>query len=129
MNSDISVRIEAPEFAEVGRPVPYSVVITNEGDSAADLHLHGREIVFDLSVIGEGGALVWRRLEGETTQAILRLDTLAPGESITVSGGVWDQRDRSGAFVEPGFYTLQASVPTDAESLISRDRLLQVMPE
>lgn len=125
--NDIDVRIEAPEFVEARTHVPYSVVITNEGDGSTDLHLQGREIVFDLSVIGDGGTLVWRRLEGQVAQAILRLDTLAPEESLTLSD-VWDQRDLAGAYVEPGFYTLQASIPTDGEPLLSRDRLLQVMP-
>ncbi len=126
--NDIHVRIEAPEFVDARTQVPYSVVITNEGDSLTDLHLQGREIVFDLSVTGDGGALVWRRMEGQVAQAILRLATLAPDESLTLSD-VWDQRDLSGTFVEPGFYTLQASVPTDGEPLLSRDRLLQVIGE
>ncbi len=123
---DINVRIEAPEFVDARTPVPYSVVITNNGNTSTDLHLQGREIVFDLSVIGDGGAVVWRRMEGQVAQAILRLDTLAPEESLTLSD-VWDQRDLSGTFVEPGFYTLQAGVPTGGEPLLSRDRLLHVI--
>lgn len=119
------VRLEAPEFADERTPIGFSIVIRNTADAPLELHLQGRETIFDLSVIGDGGRLVWRRLDGQSLQAILRLDTLGPGESITLAD-VWDQRDLAGQYVDPGFYTLQASVPTDSDPLLSQDRLLHV---
>lgn len=121
-----SVRIDAPEFIDHGSILSYSVVIENENDDPIEFHLQGRDIVHDLAVIAEGGATVWRRLEGQSTQAILRIETLQPGEKITVEGS-WDGCDYQGNYVPPGFYTLQASLPTDEAPLISRDRLLHVL--
>jgi hypothetical protein len=121
-----SVRIDAPEFMEQGSTLEYSVVIGNDGDVPVQLNLTGREIIHDMSVIAEGGATVWRRLENQSTQAILRIESLEPGGEIIVEGS-WDGCDSTGAHVAPGFYTLQASFPTDEAPLISRDRLLQVL--
>jgi hypothetical protein len=125
--SEISVRLEAPEFASPGEPVSFAVVVVNHHSHAVDVHLQGRDIVFDVTVTGEGGRLVWRRLGDGATQAILRLDTFAPGESRRLEG-VWDQRDSNGGLVEPGFYTLQATLPTDGEPLVSQDCLLHITP-
>jgi len=121
-----SVHLEAPEFAGPGERIDFSVVIGNPEDEPREIHLLGREIVFDLSVVGDGGRIVWRRLEGETTQSILRIVDLAPGESITLNGS-WDQRDSNGDPVKPGFYTLQASLPTDTAPLVSQDALLHIL--
>ncbi len=125
--SDITVRLDAPEFASPGTPVRYAVVIANEGEAAIEVHLQGREILFDLTVTAEGGKTVWRRLGEGAAQAILRLDTFAAGESRRLED-VWDQRDSHGRLVEAGFYTLQATLPTDAEPLVSQDRLLHITP-
>jgi hypothetical protein len=123
--SEPAVRLRAPEFATPRTPVGYSVVITNEGDEPLELNLSGREINFDLIVTGKGGERVFSRLSEGATQSILRLETLAPGESITLSDS-WDQRDSTGNFVAPGFYTLQALVMTDSEPFISQDALLHI---
>ena len=121
-----SIRIDAPEFIEQGSTLAYSVVIENDGDVPIQFHLTGREIVHDMSVTAEGGTTVWRRLEGQSTQAILRIESLEPGGEIVVEDS-WDGCDSTGAHVAPGFYTLQASFPTDEAPLISRDRLLHVL--
>lgn len=123
--TDLKVRLEAPEFAPLRERIEYSVVVENEGESTIEAHLQGREPVHDLTVTGKGGEVVWRRLEGEIVQGILRIDMLAPHESLRIPGA-WDQRDLAGHHVEPGFYTLQATVPTDAGPLISQDCLLQI---
>lgn len=123
--TDLKVRLEAPEFAPWRGRIEYSVVVENEGESTIDAHLQGREPVHDLTVTGKGGEVVWRRLAGEIVQGILRIDTLAPRESLRFAGE-WDQRDSAGHYVEPGFYTLQATVPTDTGPLISQDCLLQI---
>ena len=123
--TDLRVRLEAPEFASQRERIEYSVVLENEGAGTIEAHLQGREPIHDLTVTGNGGEIVWRRLKGEISQAILRIDTLAPGEALRIAGA-WDQRDSDGYYVEPGFYTLQATVPTDTGPLISQDCLLQI---
>ena len=123
--TELNVRLEAPEFAPERTAIDYSVVVENPGDSPVEAHLLGRDLVHDLTVTGKGGELVWRRLEGETSQAILRLESLGPGESLRLDGQ-WDQRDSAGRYVAPGFYTLQATVPTDSAPLLSQDCLLQI---
>lgn len=124
--SHLQLTLEAPEAAAAGEPVTYAVVIRNNGSQSLDLHLQGREPIFDLRVTDEAGITLWRRLEGQSVQAILRLDTLDPGESITLED-VWDQRDASGRFVAPGLYALQAEVLTDAQSLMSQTSPLRVV--
>lgn len=123
--TDLKVTLEAPEFAPPRHRIEYSVVVENEGESSVEAHLQGREPLHDLTVTGKGGEVVWRRLKGEIGQAILRLDMLAPGESLRIAGE-WDQRDSAGQYVAPGFYTLQATVPTDTAPLISQDCLLHI---
>jgi hypothetical protein len=123
--TDLKVTLEAPEFAPPRQRIEYSVVVENEGESTIEAHLLGREPVHDLTVTGKGGEVVWRRLKGEVGQAILRLDMLAPRQSLRIAGE-WDQRNSAGQYVAPGFYTLQATVPTDTAPLISQDCLLHI---
>jgi hypothetical protein len=123
--TDLKVTLEAPEFAPPRQRIEYSVVVENEGESTIEAHLLGREPVHDLTVTGKGGEVVWRRLTGEIGEAILRLDMLAPRQSLRIAGE-WDQRNSAGQYVAPGFYTLQATVPTDTIPLISQDCLLHI---
>ncbi|MGK2960587.1 MAG: BsuPI-related putative proteinase inhibitor [Gemmatimonadaceae bacterium] len=123
--SHLQVTLDAPEEVEAGDRVAYAVVIRNSGSEPVDLHLQGREPTFDLRVADEAGATVWRRLEGQSVQAILRLDTLGPGEAMTLDD-LWDQRDASGEPLPPGSYILQAEVLTDGEPLVSQARKLCV---
>lgn len=123
--TDLNVRLEAPEFAAERTAIDYTVVVENTGDVPMEANLLGRDPVHDLTVTGKGGEVVWRRLEGAISQAILRLESLAPGEMLRLSGQ-WDQRDSAGLYVAPGFYTLQATIPTDSAPLISQDCLLQI---
>src|SRR5687768_3766919 len=116
-----TVELVAPEAVVERQPVAIAVVISNVSDKPLDLHLQGREIDFDVIVTGEGGRLVWQRLT-DPTQAILRLDTLAPGASIRLED-VWDQTDSSGRPVEPGSYTIKGMIPTDGEPLLTRDHI------
>jgi hypothetical protein len=78
-----------------------------------DLHLLGRTIVFDVIISDASGRVVWRRLQGQTAPAILRLEMLAPGRALVLKDE-WDQRANSGERVGPGVYTLQGSLPTDS---------------
>ena len=119
-----TVRLVAPEFAGEGEQVPIAIVIQNASREPCELHLQGREILFDITVTGEEGRLVWRKVEN-FSQAILRLETLSPGGEIRLET-MWDQADSSGATVPAGFYTLQGIVPTDGEPLLTQDHLLHI---
>jgi hypothetical protein len=119
-----TVQLVAPEFVAERQPVAIAIVIRNTSDKSLDLHLQGREIDFDVLVTGERGRLVWQRQE-DFTQAILRLETLAPGASIWLED-VWDQTDSSGQPVEPGSYTIRGIVPTDGEPLLTQDHVVFV---
>ena len=111
--SDIAVTLEAPESARAGDRIPYAVIIGNESDNPQDVHLQGRDIVFDVVLAREDGEPVWRRLEGEAAQAILRLDTFAAGERRRLEGYIESGR------IAPGRYTPQALVPTETGVLVS----------
>jgi hypothetical protein len=122
--SECTVLLVAPESAVRGQPVAIAVVMENPSDKPLDLHLQGREIVFDVTVTADDGHLVWQRDNG-VTQAILRLETLAPGASIRLEE-VWDQTDLSGQPVEAGLYTIHGTVPTDSEPLHTGDQQIDI---
>jgi hypothetical protein len=109
-----SMRVEilVPPSVEVGEPVPIAIRISNTADRSIQLHLQGRTTVFDLTV-SRGDSVVWRRLEGETTPAILQLRSLAPGEVLELKH-TWDQRSNAGSPVGPGSYRVAGEMPTDA---------------
>ena len=95
----------APATARLGQPVPITTRVLNGGGRPLELHLQGREIVFDVVVRDETGAVVWRRLEGAFTQGILQLKMLAPGESFDLEA-TWTP-------AAPGTYTVEGIIPTD----------------
>lgn len=105
------VELVVPRRVEAGAPVRIAIRIANTSERPLELHLQGRETVFDLTV-HRGEALVWRRLEGATVPAILQLRTLAPGEVLELAD-TWAQRECGGAPVEPGAYSVTGKVPTD----------------
>jgi len=119
------VTLDAPESVCTGEQLGYTVAVSNGGSEAIDLHLQGREPTFDLRVTDESGATVWRRLEGQSVQAILRLDTVGPGGEMTFRDA-WDQRDARGRLLPPGSYSLQAEVLTDGKPLVSEARKLRI---
>lgn len=114
----LAVELESPYEVGSGEVVRLTIRLRNTAERPIALHLLGREIAFDLVVRDAGGAVVWERLEGETVMAILRLETLGPGEALVLEG-TWDQRTHEGAPVPPGAYSVQGSVPTDGEPLLT----------
>lgn len=105
------VEIVAPTEVRVGAPVPIAIRIGNTAGRPIELHLQGRTAVFDL-LVTRGDSVVWRRLEGQASPAILQLRTLAPGEVLELRD-TWDQRDGAGRPVGPGEYGVSGAVPTD----------------
>jgi hypothetical protein len=106
------VEIAAPPSVALGEPVPIAIRIANTADRPIELHLQGRTTVFDLTV-SRGDSVVWRRLEGELSPAILQIRTLAPGEVLELKD-TWDQRSNAGGPVGPGTYSVTGLMPTDA---------------
>ena len=111
------VSLEVPARAAAGAPVPIKLRVRNATSAPLDLYLRGRDVTFDLTVADSTGDAVWRRLEGEVTQAILQLKTLAPGETMELTH-VWNQKSQRGLPVAPGRYTVRGSVLTDGQTTL-----------
>ena len=107
-----SLRLELriPTEARVGSTVPITLRVENVGDRPVDLYLRGRTIAFDIIVRRKAGEVVWRRLENEIIPAILRLETLAPGQVLELHAE-WSPA------VPPGSYALEGAVLTDGPEL------------
>ena len=101
----LRLHLLAPATARPGEPVPITIRVVNGGDRPLELHLQGRDIVFDVVVKSEAGAVVWRRLEGAFVQGILRLETVAPGASFDLHA-TWIP-------AAAGTYTIEGVLPTD----------------
>jgi hypothetical protein len=107
--------------------VAITVRAENGTDSTIDLYLTGRPIAWDVVVTDAAGTVVWRRLEDEIIATALRIETLAPGASLELTGA-WDQRSNAGDAVAPGSYTVQAGILTETEPLVTPSRLLRILP-
>jgi hypothetical protein len=105
------LQISVPARVRAGEPVPVTLTVTNQSDVPLTLHLMGRPEAFDVVVRRAGGEVVWRRLEGATIAMILRVETLAPGDSLRFED-VWLHRTNAGIPVEPGDYTVTGELPT-----------------
>jgi hypothetical protein len=111
------VSLDVPQAVAAGAPVPITIRVKNETAAPLDLYLRGRDVIFDITVADSTGDVVWRKLEGEVTQAILQLKTLAPGEVMELSHS-WDQKSHRGQLVAPGRYTVRGSVLTDGQTTL-----------
>ena len=108
--------VVTPRSVRLGKPVPMTLRLTNASKRKVDLYVLGRSITFDIIVAGPDGRVVWRRLEGASSQQILQVKTLASGETLELKD-VWTQRTNAGGTVSPGVYTVQGVLPTDAAPL------------
>ncbi len=121
--------ITAPREIRAGEPVPVSLRLTNTSGRSLTVYLQGRPTAFDIIVKDGRGAVLWRRLEGQTITAILGLRTLEPGEIISFED-VWPQRDQAGGMVGPGAYTLTGELPTDGpEPIRTPAAVVRVLPD
>lgn len=111
------VTLHAPRTATVGTAIPIIMRIENKSDAPLELYLRGRKATYDFLVTASGGDVVWRRLEGEVVQAILRLEVLGPGQILEFRDS-WDQRDNAGELVAPGAYTIRGTVLSDGSSTL-----------
>src|SRR2546425_41997 len=120
--------VVAPRSVRLGKPVPITLRLTNAGKRKADLFLLGRSVTFDIIVAGPDGRVVWRRLEGASSQQILQGKTLAPGQTLELKD-VWTHRTDAGGLVPPGVYTVQGVLRTDAASLQTTPVRLRITPD
>lgn len=118
--------LETPDSVPAGQPVPMTFRIENTSSRTVTLYLLGRTIAFDVIVRGSGGEVVWRRLEGETIPQILRVEMVAPGESLVLES-TWDQRSNAGERVRPGTYSVVAELFTEGEPLRSPAASLRIL--
>lgn len=110
-----------------GDPVPIVIVAENVGQNPLELHLRGRTITFDVTAARPNGDIVWRRLEGAVTQAILQLRVLESGERLEMADE-WDQRGKDGRQVEPGVYELTGMLFTDdADPIRTRPITIRIL--
>jgi hypothetical protein len=106
------VTLHVPASAASGAAVPITMRVENKSGVPLELYLRGRDIAYDFIVTASDGDIVWRRLEGQIVQAILRLEALAPGQVLEFRDS-WDQRDGAGKLVAPGLYTVRGTVLSD----------------
>lgn len=126
-SDSLRLRVEVPDRVPAGEPVRITLRVENLTERTLDLYLTGRTIAFDLVVERLDGATVWRRLEGEVIQSILRLDTLGPGEALVLEDR-WAQRTNEGGLVPPGEYRVRGELLTEGELLASPAEPLRIVP-
>ena len=126
-DDSLDLRLHLPDRVAPGEPVPITFRVENATDRSLDLYLTGRPIAFDLIVTAEDGRTVWRRLEDETIPMVLRIQSLAPGETLEL-GETWDQRSNAGEFVPPGTYTVRGKLLTEDEPLVTPESRLRIGP-
>lgn len=119
--------LEVPDQVRAGESVPVTLRVENVTDRTLNLHLTGRTIAFDLTVADEDGAVVWRRLEDEVVPAILRLETLAPRDTLVLED-TWEQRSNAGKSVAPGAYTMRGELLSEEQALAFPPVPLRILP-
>ena len=124
-SDSLRLSLDLPDRARPGETVPMTFRVENVTDRTLSLHLTGREIAFDIIVERTDGTTVWRRLEGEVVRSILRLETLEPGQALTLEAA-WDQHSDAGDPVPPGQYRVRGELLTEGESLLSPPRPLRI---
>lgn len=126
-NDSLRLILELPDSVEAGRDVPMTLLATNPTDRPLDLYLTSEPPAFDLTVTDSAGEVVWRRLEGEILTMVLRLETLEPGGTLSLSD-VWDQRDAEGAPVPPGTFTVRGELLTEQGPVPTKPQTLTILP-
>ncbi len=117
----LRVTVAVSDAVRRGEAVFVTLRLTNTSDHRVTLYLTGRTITFDIVVAGSDGTVVWRRLDHVTTQRIVHVKALAPGETLEL-------RDRWRAVAPPGNYTVTGVIPTDREPLRTAPAYLRIAP-
>lgn len=113
-----SLRLDllVPHQVAAGSPVEMTLRVENVAGRPLDLYLMGRSIAYDLIVEDEAGAEVWSRLHDAVLQQILRVEHLAPGDTLVLEDS-WPQRSNAGSPVPPGEYRVRGEIFTEGEPL------------
>jgi hypothetical protein len=119
-SDSLELSLEVPQQVRAGDPVRLTIRVENTSGRTLDLYLRGREIAFDVIVSNVTGDVVWRRLEDELLQAILRIETLQAGATLELST-TWNQRTSAGEPAPPGMYAARGQVLTEADPLNTTD--------
>jgi len=126
-HDSLRLSLDVPAQVARGTTVPMTVRIENLTDRPLDLYLTGRTIAFDLIVEDRTGTVVWRRLHDEAIQQILRVERLAPGDTLALEHE-WEQRSNAGDPVAAGTYTVRGEVLTEDEPLVTPEETLRIAP-
>lgn len=119
----MTIELDVPDTVDLGRPVPITLRVRNEGGAPAALELTGRPIAFDLTVTRSDGTEVWRRLRGEIVSMVLQVAILQPNEALEFAH-TWDQRDDAGRPVRAGSYLVRGELPGPDGTRASEPRRL-----
>jgi hypothetical protein len=122
----LHLEIEVPDRVSAGRPVPIVLRARNAGRRRRELYLLGRTVTFDLTVTGQDGHVIWRRLQDSTVPAILQVRMLAPGQALEAKYA-WNQRTNGGAPVRPGRYTVRGALLTESRPVETPPASLEVL--
>jgi hypothetical protein len=124
----LDFRVIVPPSVRQGEAVAIQLTLTNVASRPIEVHLQGRETVFDVVVIDGAGTEVWRRLRGASSLAILQLRTIGPGESLAFAAR-WNQTGPGGVQVLPGTYRVHGELPSDAPSPLRTAAVaLEILP-
>ena len=123
----ITCTVVTPDSVRRGEPVPITLRLTNTGKEPENVYLTGRSITFDIIIARADGEIVWSRLAHATSEQILQVRTLAPGETLDLKDR-WRQRTNAGAAVPSGDYTVTGVIPTDREPLRTAPVRLRITP-
>jgi hypothetical protein len=128
VSDSLRVWLDVPRRVRAGEPVEMRIRARNISSEPVDLYLRGRTLTFDVVVARPDGTVVWHLLEDDVIPAVIRIETLAPGESL---GAVyyWDQRSGTGVFVDPGSYTVRAEFLTETTPLVTPAEPLRILRE
>lgn len=116
-SDSLRLGLDVPAEVGAGDPVLMTLRVENVTERPLDLYLMGRAIAFDL-IVQDDDAVVWRRLHDETIRNILRVETLAPGDTLVLED-TWNQRSNDGEPVSTGTYTVRGEVLTEGRPLVS----------
>lgn len=115
-----SLRLDlvVPAQVHAGEPVEMTLRVENVAERPLDLYLVGRTIAFDLVVEDPAGVEVWSRLHDQVVQQILRVEHLAPGETLVLEN-TWRQQSNAGRPVEPGEYQVRGKLLAEGGPLLA----------
>ena len=117
----VRVTVTVADSARRGAKVLVTLRLTNICKQRVTLYLTGRTINFDIVVAGSDGQVVWRRLDHVTTQQIVHVKALEPGETL-------EFKDRWRAAAPAGDYTVSGVIPTDREPLRTAPARIRITP-